>query len=139
MEFMATYGWAILLVVVVIGTLSYFFFFNPNNAAANECIFFPGIACTDVKISESTGVTLTLDNGFKKSLPSFDLSISGCNTTSAINGLDVSETEIITLPCNGLAHGDRIKLDVTANYVVVSGGMSLDHKGYGQIVGIVEQ
>ena len=37
MEFLMTYGWAILVVLVVIGALAYFGVLNPRNLVPNSC------------------------------------------------------------------------------------------------------
>ena len=55
MEFLMTYGWAILIVLIVLAALFFLGVFNPKST--NTCIVTAPFTCTDVKAS---GTTLTL-------------------------------------------------------------------------------
>ena len=57
MEFLMTYGWAILIVLVVTAALFFLGVFNPRTT--NFCIATAPFTCTDVKFQASTN-TLTL-------------------------------------------------------------------------------
>jgi hypothetical protein len=45
MEFLMTYGWALLVVLVAIGALAYFGVFSPQTFLPGQCVFFPGVSC----------------------------------------------------------------------------------------------
>ncbi len=47
MEFLMTYGWAILVVLVVIGALSYFGVLDPASLLPERCTFQPGFSCME--------------------------------------------------------------------------------------------
>ena len=47
MEFLMTYGWAILVVMVAIGALAYFGVLSPENFFPDKCSFPAGISCVD--------------------------------------------------------------------------------------------
>jgi len=68
MEFLMTYGWAILVVLVAIGALAYFGVLSPDRFLPAKCQLPAGIACTDFTVvSDATGlagtVTVVLRNG----------------------------------------------------------------------------
>ena len=47
MEFLMTYGWAILVVIAAIGALAYFGILNPVNFMSEVCAGTPGVDCLE--------------------------------------------------------------------------------------------
>ena len=62
MEFLMTYGWAILVVLVVIGALSYFGVLSPSTLLPEKCTFPVSVSCSDHQVTTST-VVFVLQNG----------------------------------------------------------------------------
>ena len=62
MEFLMTYGWAILVVLVVIGALSYFGVLSPSTLLPEKCTFPVSVSCSDHQVTAST-VVFVLQNG----------------------------------------------------------------------------
>ncbi len=62
MEFLMTYGWAILVVLVVIGALAYFGVLSPSTLLPEKCTFPVSVNCVDHSVSGSA-VTLIMLNG----------------------------------------------------------------------------
>ena len=58
MEFLMTYGWAILIILLIVGVLFSLDIFNPK--APNNCISVSPIACYDIKLDESGLIEITL-------------------------------------------------------------------------------
>lgn len=56
MEFLMTYGWALLVVLVAIGALAFFGVLNPGQFLPDQCTFFSGVSCTNY-IAKSTVTT----------------------------------------------------------------------------------
>ena len=54
MEFLMTYGWALLIVLVALGALAFFGVFNFDNVLPEQCILGIGFACTTFSV-HSTG------------------------------------------------------------------------------------
>ena len=99
LEFIMTYGWAILVVLVAIGALAYFGVLSPDRFLPAKCTLQSGIACLDHKVLlpvssgclAEYGVPATCANGrvivvLKNSL-GFDISgvvakAGGCGDTS---------------------------------------------------------
>src|SRR3989338_6386745 len=70
MEFLMTYGWAILVVLVVIGALAYFGVLNPETLLPERCELQQGLYCKDHQIKagiDAAGtagrINLNLQNG----------------------------------------------------------------------------
>jgi len=68
MEFMMTYGWAILIIVIVLAVLFYIGVLNPKNTYASTCVFPPGISCYNFKLMSGNG-DLLLDMGPESPAP----------------------------------------------------------------------
>lgn len=54
MEFLLTYGWAIVVVVVAISALAYFGVLNPENFLPNQCHLPTGFTCRDFSLTYYT-------------------------------------------------------------------------------------
>ncbi len=69
LEYLTTYGWAILGAIIAVGALMYFGFLNPSNLLPNRCDFGKQLECVDFKIN-TTGVnsqlSIILRNNFGK-------------------------------------------------------------------------
>jgi hypothetical protein len=61
LEFLTTYGWALLVILVMIGALVYFGLLNPSRALPNRCDAPPGFVCRDFQITE-TGFNVLIQN-----------------------------------------------------------------------------
>ena len=61
MEFLMTYGWAILVVLAAIGALAYFGVLSPDRFLPSKCVAQPPFSCSEHQVN-STAVTLVLQN-----------------------------------------------------------------------------
>ncbi len=72
MEFLMTYGWAILVVLVVIGALAYFGVLSPSSLLPEKCTFPLQVSCRDHQIdvvsAADTDIKFTLQNGAGKGM-----------------------------------------------------------------------
>ena len=86
MEFLMTYGWAILVVLVVIAALAYFGVLDPSNVVPDRCSFSAAFTCSDFlvqdAIPDSNDITFTLLNGVGKDIYVYGLNISGQGLSS---------------------------------------------------------
>jgi hypothetical protein len=62
-EFLVTYGWAIMAAMLVIGALTYFGITNPSTVLPDKCVFSNGFECQDYSITANK-MQLRLINGF---------------------------------------------------------------------------
>jgi hypothetical protein len=74
LEFMMTYGWAILVVLAAIGALSYFGVLNPSRFTPDTCLASSGFACpgkpilTEVSATHIGNISFTVVNGLGYSI-----------------------------------------------------------------------
>ena len=81
LEFLMTYGWAILVVLVSIGALAYFGVLSPEKFLPAKCILQSGITCLDHKATSTTlptGVTIYIQNNIGYDIDQIDVSTSSC-------------------------------------------------------------
>ncbi len=146
LEFLMTYGWAILVVLIAIGALAYFGVLNPSRYLPNSCTIVAGISCNDFKLSTS-GAQLIMRNGMGDDLKNVSVIISGCTqSTEADGGFGAVDdvwtdgtilggSDGITLTACGYTAGQRVKTDVAVKYNTTEG---VGHTRTGQLVGKAE-
>ena len=95
LEFLMTYGWAILVVVVGIFVLAYFGVLDPDKFLPNRCALPSGIACLDYNV-ESYRVILVLQNAMGQ-----EITIK--KVTASTNSQECFDNESIALSNNDKA------------------------------------
>ena len=126
MEFLMTYGWAILVVLIAIGLLAYFI--KPQSLLPEQCILNAPLS-VEGGISgckaDTTGVTLMIRNGGDRKVTVNAISFKDSNgdiyssctqTFSADNQISTSGTQTFAIPCTGLTSGDNFKADIAVSY-----------------------
>ncbi|MFH1249237.1 MAG: hypothetical protein V1660_03725 [archaeon] len=139
LEFLMTYGWAILVVLVAIGALAYFGVLRPERLLPEKCVIATGsgVYCDDFSAT-TTGVTFRLKNMLPESITLSSVSITAtgetcaANTNATVIASDATGDVIVT--CSTLASGDKLKGDVAIAYTK-SGGLSKQTTG--QLVTVV--
>ena len=139
MEFLMTYGWAILVVLLAIAALAYFGVLNPGKYLPSSCTLGTGLSCNDFKV-EANQVTLVITNGIGEDLSFFNVTIAGdCASAATIgnNGdlLSDGEKDIFEIACTTPITGSKFKEDITIQYTSESG---LSHTKTGSISSQVE-
>ncbi len=86
MEFLVTYGWAILAMLVVISSLAYFGVFSPDRIVSERCVASTGISCVD-QFASTTDSTIhfTVKNGPTRAVLRNDAALEAF-TATGING-----------------------------------------------------
>ena len=133
MEFLMTYGWAILVVLVAIGALAYFGVLSPGKFLPESCLLSPGFACTDFKVVAGATSTWTIkvQNGLCESLTGISIKLAKINDDDTISSTVNCLIGTGTLPsgssttCSGLtvagSSGDRFKAEIQFAYTPVGG------------------
>ena len=123
LEFLMTYGWAILVVLVAVGALAYFGVLSPDKFLPNKCIL-PEITCLDFNI-ETKSVTLALTNNLGQTITINQVTVarkdSSCSNIQS-RELKNNENMILTLTgCNNGNIGDKFDGSININYTKESG------------------
>lgn len=132
MEFLMTYGWAILVVLAAIGALAYFGVLSPDNFLPSKCTISPQFACKEWKVSEDGSVQLQIQNNVGTSI---DVNVSMTNFpaecageemnvsyTGIRNGADLGDVNgLFQLNCTSaldsdLDDGDKFAADILIQY-----------------------
>ncbi len=155
MEFLMTYGWAILVVLVAIGALAYFGVLSPDQFLPERCQGTSGLDCLDKASisSDANTVSFAMKNnvGFRINIthaPSADedcatissatASVEGATPVAIGSGgvnatLANGEQAVITITCSGIDSG-RFKSKVDVPYVNLDTGLA--HEATYSITGI---
>ena len=138
MEFLMTYGWAILVVLLAIAALAYFGVLNPGKYLPSSCTLPPGLGCTDFKV-DADGVTLVIQNGMGLDLKNMSISVCGGLAEEGSTPGDVTltdgEEDTFVITCIPPITDSKFKEDITITYTSESG---LDHTMTGSISTQVE-
>lgn len=68
LEFLMTYGWAILVVLAAIGALAYFGVLSPSNFLPDQCTATSGIGCVGKPSISASAVAFTVTNGIGQTI-----------------------------------------------------------------------
>lgn len=157
MEFLMTYGWALLVVLIAIAALAFFGLLNPSKFLPTKCEIAPGLTCMDYNAKtnnadESGGdypndvITILLNNGIGETIKLSEMNITDCsdgtpNTgiNSTIGTIAEGETKKITVNCSGMVPETRFKSDIIFKYNTTIEDVSLSHSKSGYIVVDVEK
>lgn len=135
LEFIMTYGWAILVVLVAIGALAYFGVLSPDKFLPSKCVLQSGIACLDHKVT-ATQVQVVLQNSLGFDLTSVIVKAGGCGTSSSINLANGEKSSIISITCSPALTVSKYNAQVNVSYTVTDTGIS--HNNVGQITSRIE-
>ncbi len=116
MEFLMTYGWAILVVLAAIAALAYFGVLSPEKFLPEKCIIQPGIACVSHKV-EPTKVTLVISNGLGRTIIVDSIAVGSCSGTfsdTMTSGTD--KNFVIGGTCDNGVAKEKFKGDITLGY-----------------------
>jgi hypothetical protein len=137
MEFLMTYGWAILVVLAAIGALAYFGVLSPGNLLPEKCEFPSGLTCTETPAASVAGglgeqicfpVTNTLGyNALAVQASDVDAACTPAAAVAINNGANA----ILCFDQCGLAVavGDRLSMDVEITYTSAETGLTRSSVG----------
>ncbi len=117
MEFLMTYGWAILAAVIAIGVLAYFGVFSPGKYVTGNAVVNPPFYINAWNAKASTGVTLELKNNGGEDYEIQSVDISNCGSDSTATSIPADTSAAITVACTTpLLEGESFKGDITVSY-----------------------
>jgi len=132
MEFLMTYGWAILAAVIAIGVLAYFGVFSPGKYISGTAIvsapFY--IQAHNVKAA-SINLGIKNNGGEPYTLTNVSVEVVGkpaCYNQTGLNAL-VDTTLDTNIPCVTGSVGDNFKADITISYTKAGSTIPLTSTG----------
>ncbi len=136
MEFLMTYGWAILVVLIAIGALAYFGVLSPERFLPEKCVISTGsgLYCDDYSASGTT-VTLRIKNILTDTITvsgiTLDVTGETCDALNITQDVSADSTYDFGITCGTLVSGDKIKGDISISFAKVGG---LSKTAAGQLV-----
>lgn len=134
LEFLMTYGWAILVVLVAVGALAYFGVLSPNKFISDKCVLPWGITCLDYSV-ESYRVILILQNSLGEIITINNVTVSANNQACSYDTpatLNNNEKIIVTItPCNNGASSQKFDSSVNITYTIEQ---KLTHNLVGKLI-----
>jgi hypothetical protein len=151
MEFLMTYGWALLVVLVAIGALAFFGVLNPGQFLPDQCVLFAGVSCiSSFADANSDQLKFTFQNGLGYTMGNFTANVTLTGATSSLAavlpnsclpGTNLVIVDGKTQKCDYaisplVSQGDKVKgkialrwTDSTGNVRVKEGNFALTAEG----------
>lgn len=79
LEFLSTYGWAIVVILITIGAMSYFGIWTPQNFLPSKCTVETPFVCLDSKVDSSGEITLQLQYVYTEKLGLVEVNVTTTN------------------------------------------------------------
>jgi hypothetical protein len=138
LEFLMTYGWAILVVLIAIGALAFFGVLSPERFLPAKCTLQPGLACADHKVTPGQ-ITVVIKNGYGADITVDSMSAQNCVgvvspalPVSLANGAQTT----FDIPCTTPITTSKYSGILNITYTNADSG--LQRSNIGDIVGSVE-
>lgn len=130
MEYLMTYGWAILIILIAVGALFYLGVFDPSTP--NTCFIEAPFVCGDVKIADN-GVLLSLKQNNVETYTIIDMKVNGVSCEDLFNNEEITsnEQEIYCILGEGNNLDKNAKASITFD-VEYSAKTGLEHIKTGQ-------
>ena len=143
LEFIMTYGWAILVVLVAIGALAYFGVLSPDRFLPKKCTLQAGIACLDFRVDNGGAgnvgrVQVVLQNSLGFDINSVVIRAGDCGDSSAAPILlsNGERSSPLIVACGAPLPGSKYNKQLNISYVVTDSGIA--HTNLGQITAGIE-
>ncbi len=148
-EFLLTYGWAILGAMIAIGALSYFGIFNTQRYVNDVCYFGDQITCEDYIIYNDGTIGLVLRNNFgvdidiNTSTFKSDYGTAICNETRITPYVNILPGDTFNISCNITANGITVptngKLKYKAIITFKRSASNNPHNQTGDVIATVQE
>ncbi len=128
MEFLMTYGWAILVVLGAITAVAYFGVLSPEENLPEKCTFPSGIGCVGFSYLEGN-IEIAIINSMGYRMSDINITVEGCEESSiGPTVLKNNQDGLYKIPCD-LSDEERVERDVFINYVNRDSGLEHNKKG----------
>ena len=127
LEFLMTYGWAILVVLVAVGALASFGVLSPDKFLPAKCALQAGIACIDHKAT-ATSLIVVLQNSL-----GFDITVDAVKadqcTALGSQGTLANGVKTAQIPLVCVNPGTKYNGVLNVTYTVIDTGVQHTNKG----------
>jgi uncharacterized protein (UPF0333 family) len=129
MEFLMTYGWAILAAIIVIGILGYYYF-NSNVLTPRTGVLTPPFYLNAWTV-DTTGINLEIKNngGETLNMTNVSVSIAGCVANTTGIPLSQGEMKVVILNCTSFVAGDKVDGEIKVVYTKTGSSLALTSTG----------
>ncbi len=124
LEFMITYGWAMLLLTAMVAGLAYMMP-HPKTMVANKCLFGSGVPCLGSQLNENN-LTVVLQNGMGQSIYNISANVTmPMNLACNVSNTTLRAEERLTLTCNSskMDIKDDARIRIEFKYKKVKDGL----------------
>ena len=134
MEFLMTYGWAILVVIAAIAALAYFGVLSPQNLVPERTTFQAPLPNIDKALIEEDGrVEIAFRNNVGVQINVTDVRTGDCDApTEALGTINNGETFLVEWDCENDFEGevgDRFSADLGFEYINLETGQTRRQTG----------
>lgn len=142
MEFLMTYGWAILAAIIAIGVLAYFGIFNADTFVPTATVLSAPLYAqawnvqdtgdaVNMEVRNNGGDAITITEVALTSAESPAGTFATCAPVTSLNlAVQPGAVQILTVTCSsGLTAGNTFKADVAVKYTKTAGGLNLTSTG----------
>jgi hypothetical protein len=150
MEFIMTYGWALLVIMVAVGALAYFGILSPQDVLPERCNFQQEFPCTqfqltaqELKFELQNAAAQVSDITSLEVKETTDSNYYNCSTydEDPSGKILIEQRQTITcglanLPNTPYSPGQRVKLKV--RMVWNNNNLNFNHTGFGEVYAIVQ-
>lgn len=136
MEFMMTYGWAILAVLLVIGALVGLGLTNPDTWATETCQIDTQIQCLD-HAGTTSQIQMSIENNLGNAMEDLNVTLveadaDGNDVACTVGSPDLANGDKTSVTCSDTYSTGKLNTEVQLDYVNADSGIS--HKKVGKMV-----
>ncbi len=124
MEFLASYGWTILVAIVAIGALNVFWERDSAGFVSESCILGPGLFCKDFVVHEDS-INLVVLNSLGRDLSEISINHADCSNPPSNYVLENGEELIFTMSGCSFNSNELVNEDLNLSYMFE--GSSINH------------
>jgi hypothetical protein len=124
-EFLLTYGWALIVLLFAAGILIFFGLFP---GGTSFCNIDPNIECIRWSVTSDGNITFVMRNNFDKNLTNIKLSVGNCSKTFDTWGsgaiLGGNFTKLTRCPVKGTIFNEKVNLTYKLDTYTATGQLS---------------
>lgn len=134
LEYLVTYGWAILAIVIIAGVLWYFGIFNPSRfVGGKQCGGFSSFICQDFTVNTAGALTIVLNNDVGSTIQNVNMTTGAsgwsCVPTTVSANANTTCTAI-GVTSAGTAGNNYNQITVTVSYQDSASGLTHNDSGF---------